>query len=516
MPSISTDDLFEQYGPAYRWLASITCMLGAMTMVLTQTTVNVAFPDIMGAFGIGRDQAQWLSSGFFAAMTAGMLISAWLISVFGERAVYVVSLILFLLGSAASGVAPNVDMLMSGRFLQGIAAGIIQPLAMSVMFRVFPPERRGAAMGLFSMGIVFAPAMGPTLGGVVIDFFNWRYIFFLTVPSIIMAIFMGLFFMPSRALPKKIPPFDLAGFLLICFSLFCLLFALGSGNRIGWASNQIVGTFTAAGIGFITFILWEISTEKPLMDLNLFRNPRFTSTAFLAFFVGGVFLSSTFLIPLFVQSIQGYTPLRAGLLLMPGGLLLLLLFPIAGRISDSLPAHVILISGLLAFIMAFVQLSTVDVNTPFWTFVYFTLFIRFGLAFTMPVINATALKALSSEQVNQGSGIISFVRMLGAAIWLNCVIAYLDFRVPSHSDALTATQTAANATTRQMLAAVEKLLAEAGAAENVQAPGALHFLSQVLYEQASTMGFQDAFLALSFLAAAGIAPAWYLSRAKAR
>ncbi|MDC0987773.1 MFS transporter, partial [Alphaproteobacteria bacterium] len=157
MSSVSIDDLFERYGPAYRWLAFVTCMLGAMTMVLTQTTVNVAFPAIMGAFGIGRDQAQWLSSGFFAAMTAGMLVSAWLISVFGERTVYVVCLALFLGGSAASGIAPNTETLMAGRFLQGVTAGIIQPMAMALTFKVFPPDRRGTAMGLFSMGIVFAP-----------------------------------------------------------------------------------------------------------------------------------------------------------------------------------------------------------------------------------------------------------------------------------------------------------------------------------------------------------------------
>ena len=512
MSAITIEDLFERYGPAYRWFAFVTCMLGAMTMVLTQTTVNVAFPDIMGAFGIGRDQAQWLSSGFFAAMTAGMLISAWLTSIFGERAVYIVCLAIFLVGSAASGVAPNTETLMLGRLSQGVAAGIIQPLAMALTFKVFPPERRGTAMGLFGMGIVFAPAMGPTLGGVVIDLFNWRYIFFLTVPTIVLAMLLGAFFMPTRKRPKRLPPFDLAGFSLICFSLFCLLFALGSGNRMGWVSDEIVLLFTAAAIGVAAFIIWELYTPQPLMNLTLFRNLRFTSAAILAFCVGGVFLTSTFLIPLFVQSIQGYTPLRAGLLLMPGGLSLLILFPLAGRISDSLPAHVILIGGLIFFILAFAQLSTVDVNTPFWTFVYFTLFIRIGLGFTMPVVNGTALKALDSDQVNQGSGMINFLRMLGAAIWLNLIIAHLDARVPFHSGALTASQTAANQTSQEMLFAVKSLLSEAGLAETVQTSGALHYLGQVIFAQASTLGFQDAFLSLAVLAAVGLAPAWFLSR----
>ena len=201
---------------------------------------------------------------------------------------------------------------------------------------------------------------------------------------------------------------------------------------------------------------------------------------------------------------------------MPGGLFLLILFPISGRISDSLPAHVILIGGLIAFILAFIQLSAADVNTPFWTFVYFTLYIRVGLGFTMPVINATALKALESDQINQGSGMINFIRMLGAAIWLNLIVALLDIRVPFHSGALTASQTAANDTSQEMLSVVKGVLSEAGVAEPIQAPGALHYLGQVVYAQASTLGFQDAFLSLAVLATVALVPAWYLSRTEKR
>ncbi|MBT5664259.1 MAG: MFS transporter, partial [Rhodospirillaceae bacterium] len=145
-------------------------------------------------------------------------------------------------------------------------------------------------------------------------------------------------------------------------------------------------------------------------------------------------------------------------------------------------------------------------------FVYFTLFIRIGLGFTMPVVNGTALKALAPDEVNQGSGLINFLRMLGAAIWLNLIIAHLDSRVPFHSGALTASQTAANQTSQEMLYAVKSLLSEAGLAESVQTSGAIHYLGQVIFAQASTLGFQDAFLSLAVLAAVGLAPAWFLSR----
>lgn len=516
MAAETIEDLFERYGPAYKWFASVTCMLGAMTMVLSQTTVNVAFPDIMGAFGIGRDEAQWLSSGFFAAMTAGMLLQAWLVSIFGERATYIACLFGFLVGVAMSGLAPNAETLSAGRLLQGLTAGIIQPLAMAICFKVFPPERRGSAMGFFAMGIVFAPAMGPTLGGVAIEWFNWRYAFFLTVPSTVLALAMGLVFLPSRSLPKKIPQFDVTGFVLMCVALFALLHALSSGTRDGWGSDKVVTLFVCGTAAALGFIAWETHIRDPLLNVRLFLNVRFSSASIISFFAGGVFLTSTFLIPVFVQQIQGYTPLRAGLLLMPGGLSLLILFPIAGRVSDTVSAQTLLSLGLGAFAAGFFLLAGTDVNTPFWTFVAFTLFIRFGIAFTTPVVNSAALKSLPLDQVNQGSGAVSFVRMLGAAFSLNIVVAFLETRVPFHSDALTATQTAASPTSQAYLDTVRHLLSEAGVANALEQPGALHYLGQVIYAQANTAGFQDAFLALSIASVCGLIPVYILSRTPTR
>lgn len=512
----SIDDLFARYGPAYRWLASATCMIGAMTMVLSQTTVNVAFPDIMGAFGIGRNEAQWLSSGFFAAMTAGMLLQAWLVSIFGERTTYFTSLCGFLIGVVMSGLAPNAEILTAGRLLQGLTAGIIQPLAMAIVFKVFPPERRGSAMGFFAMGVVFAPAMGPTLGGFAVEWFNWRYAFFLTVPSTILALAMGLVFLPSRKKPAHVPHFDFTGFALMCAALFTLLLALSSGPRDGWGSDKVVLLFLFGTTAAFGFIAWESCIREPLLNVKLFLNLRFTSASIISFFAGGVFLTSTFLIPVFVQQVQGYTPLRAGLLLMPGGLSLLILFPIAGRVSDSISAQFLLCLGLGAFAIGFFLLSGTDVNTPFWTFVAFTLFIRFGIAFTTPVTNAAALKSLPSDQVNQGSGAVNFVRMLGAAFSLNIVVAFLETRVPFHSDALTATQTAASPTSQAYLGAVRRVLSESGVADALEHSGALHYLGEVVYAQANTAGFQDAFLALSIASVCGLIPVYILSRTAAR
>ena len=173
----SAQVLNERYGPNYRWFVTVTGMIGVVAMVLAMTTVNVAVPDVMGAFGIGQDKAQWMSSAYMATMTAGMLINAWLTGIFGERRVFVTALCTFSLGAVLGGTAPTEDSLILARILQGFSAGVAQPLVMATIFTVFPPERRGSAMGVFGLGVVFAPAIGPLARLVDTGADAWRRVF---------------------------------------------------------------------------------------------------------------------------------------------------------------------------------------------------------------------------------------------------------------------------------------------------------------------------------------------------
>ena len=442
-----------------------------MTVILASSTVNVAFPDIMGAFGIGRDQAQLLSTGYFGAMTGGMLLSAWVIQNFGQRAAFIGALLLFLFGSAMSGLATNTTLLSSGRVFQGTAAGIVQPLAMAVTFSVWPARSKGMSMGLFSMGMVLAPIMGPTLGGLALEYFNWHYVFLLQILTAGIALVMGILFMPSKELPKKLPKFDFIGLLLMWAALASLLLSFSFGQRLGWVSDIIIIGFISGIVSSVAFVLRQIYGPHPLVNMKLFLVPRFSAAAVISFFAGCAFLSSTFMIPLFVQEIQHYTPLRAGLLMIPGGLSLLILFPLSGRLTDMFPTSYLIYFGLFAFGMAFVFMSQADVNTPFWTFVSFTILIRIGTAFIRPVMNTEALRALPQDLVNQGSGVVNFIRMLGAAIGTNVLVVFLELRIPFHLDAFTATQVAASRASGELLDQIMRLLSEAGVAEAIPESG---------------------------------------------
>src|SRR3954471_23792370 len=376
--------LSERYGPNYRWFVTITGMVGVVSMVLAMTTVNVAVPDVMGAFGIGQDKAQWMSSAYAAAMTAGMLMNAWITGVLGERRTFVGALFFFSIGALLGGSAPTEDALIIFRTVQGFSAGVAQPLVMAIIFSVFPPERRGMAMGVFGLGVVFAPAIGPTLGGLMIEYFSWRYVFYISLPFCALAAVLGLLFMPTRPLPKVIPPFDWLGFFLLCAALLGLMTGIADGQREGWASNAIVLRLCVGVVAALAFIFWELYTPRAMLDIRIFANLEFSANALIAFIFGAGMMGSTYVMPVFVQTIIGFTPLLAGLMMMPAGLMLAFIFPVAGSLSAPMPASVMIIIGLLLFAAGFAWMTVADVDTTFWTLVAMIMVSRLGLGLINP------------------------------------------------------------------------------------------------------------------------------------
>ncbi|HSH99415.1 MAG TPA: DHA2 family efflux MFS transporter permease subunit [Reyranella sp.] len=509
--------LAERYGPNYRWFVTLTGMVGVVAMVLAMTTVNVAVPDVMGAFGIGQDKAQWMSSAYMATMTAGMLINAWITGVLGERRTFVGSLFFFSIGALLGGSAPTEDALILSRLLQGFSAGVAQPLVMAIIFSVFPAERRGMAMGVFGLGVVFAPAIGPTLGGLMIEYFSWRYVFYISLPFCALAAVMGLLFMPTRPMPKQIPPFDWLGFALLCTALLGLMTGIADGQREGWASDAIVFRLAAGAAATIAFVFWELHTPRAMIDIRIFANLEFVAAALIAFIFGAGMMGSTYVIPVFVQTIIGFTPLQAGMMMMPAGLMLAFIFPLAGRMADAIPAGTMIIVGLLLFATGFVWMCVADVDTTFATLVAMVMVSRLGLGFINPSLNASSLKAVPADKVRQAAGIANFMRQLGGAFGINLIVAFFQVRTHFHAEALTATQDWANPTTQRLVVLVEHLLQRAGGLPlQQQKAGAYEYLGQMLHVKAEMMAFSDTFIVVGVVALLALIPAAMLSRTQQR
>lgn len=512
----TVEALFERFGPNYRWFVTLAGLLGATSAVMTATLVNVAVPNVMGAFGIGQDQAQWMATAFLATMTASQLLNAWMIAALGPRGAYVTLLCLFGVGSLVSAGAPTIEILIVGRIVQGFAAGVIQPLVMTTVFQVFPPDRRGTAMGVFGTGIVLAPGLGPALGGLAIDAFSWRTMFLLPLPLVVLAIVGGLIFMPSPPREQRLPRFDWAGYGLLCFGLYCAMTAMAHGPRYGWASDHVTTLGAAAIFAGGTFVWLQLRSTNPILSVDLFRNPVFSSAVVVAFVFGAGNFGSSYVIPVFVQQVQGYTPTRAGMVLAPAAIVLAVMLPFTGRLADKLPGYTMVMMGLAAFALGTAMMITSDVNTGFWTFAIYACISRGGLAFILPSLSSSALKALASSQLAKGSGNMNFIRQLGGASGTNLIVVWLQTQTIVYSDALTATQTIANRTSTVLLDSVQSMLAPSGVDDAASQGLALDFLGRVVHAQAQSFAFQDCFLALAAVFVFALLPAWVLGRAQRR
>jgi EmrB/QacA subfamily drug resistance transporter len=387
---------------------------------------------------------------------------------------------------------------------------------MATIFTVFPAERRGMAMGVFGLGVVFAPAIGPTLGGLMIEYFSWRYVFFISLPFCLIAAVMGLMFMPTRAIPRRIPPFDWLGFALLCAGLFGLMTGIADGQREGWASDVIVLRLLIGAVAGVAFVLWELHTPRALLDVRIFANLEFSAAALIAFIFGAGLMGSTYIMPVFVQTIIGFTPLLAGLMMMPSGIMLAFIFPLAGRLADAMPGSTMIIFGLLLFSAGFALMAAADIDTTFWTLVGMVMVSRLGLGFINPSLNSSSLKALPADKVRQGAGVANFMRQLGGAFGINLMVAFFEVRTRFHADALTATQDWGNRTTDRLLKLVEQLMQRSGLPYQQQKAGAYEYLSGILHAQAQMMAFSDTFIVVGVVALLALIPAAMLSRSQRR
>ena len=503
---------FAEFGPNYRMLAVFTAMAGTLATLLPATIVNVVIPEIIGAFGIGQDKAQWLATGFMASSTITMLANSWMVHSFGVRFTFLPSLCVFMLGSIAGMFAPNEDVLIAIRVFQGAAAGVMTPLTMLIMFQVFPPEQRGRAMGIFAMGTVMAPALGPSIGGMVIDALGWRYIFFLELPLLFAAIAMGSIFLTGREATGPREKFDWTGLFLVSIFVSSLLVGLSEGQQEGWHENHVLALLISTGVSFAAFISWELLAPQPLIQLRVFLQPSFAPAAMILFIFGNGLFGSTYLAPLFMQTVQGSTALSAGLMLMAPGLIMIFVFPVAGAMSDRFGATIPMVIGLLIFSLSCYLMTGLDLDAPFLTITIWIMIGRVGLGMVMPAMTAAAMGGMPLHLMSQASGINNFTRQLGGAFGVNFASIMLSQRTNFFSEAMIATQTAANTATLELLDKFSGLFDMAGLTELTSQDVAMYYLGRMIYSQAYMLAFRDCFSLLTVVFLVAVIPALFIRR----
>ena len=510
MQSTAIEEMFARFGPRYRFYVTLTAMLGTMATALTATMTNVAIPVIMGTFGVGQDKVHWVSTGFIAAMTVSMLLNDWCVRAFGMKATYIGAMSVFIFGGIMGGLSNTIDLVILSRVLQGLGAGVVQPLTMVLVLQVFPVEWRGRAMALMSVGIMVAPAVGPAFGGVLLDAFNWQYVFFMSAVVPAVGIFLATIFMPGGKKGRHFPVFDWTGLVLVTLCIACSLTGLSSGQREGWGSPFISVLFSVGLISGVAFIIWELTTTTPILQVRVFANRKFTASIIVGLVLSLGFYGSSYLVPLFVQTIQGYSPTRSGLLMIPGGILMILVLPIAGRLADKVPGYQMALFGLVVYACSSLLMMQASTDTSFWVFASWLMFGRIGQAAMMPTLMVTAVSTLKPEILSQGAGALNFMRNLGGAVGINVIAVLLDQRTAFFSEAFAGLQTPDNSTTQQFMMQFGHILTQLGWPFEMARSGVLYLVGQSVYMQASMMAFKDLFLFVAMAFFVAVIPALFL------
>lgn len=434
--------LQARYGERYRWLLLLSVMVGTMASIMSSTIVNVAIPDMSQHFSLGQERAQWVSSGFMIATTVSMLTTPWLLARYGYRGTYVGAMVLLLAGGVAGGLANQYGIVLAARVAEGLAAGVVQPIPAIVILRAFEPHEQGRASGIFGMGVVLAPAIGPSIGGVLIDLFNWRAIFFMVVPFCLLAFWLAWKFVPTTApggvAASREGELDWRGLLLATAGTLCLL--NGLVELRGGVPTQAAALLGGALISLFAFIGWQrrlaAQAGAPLMNLQLFGHRQFAMGSVVAFIYGTALFGSTYLLPVYMQLGLRLSASHVGTILLPAGIVLALTIAGVGRLADRQPTWALVSIGLALLAASFALMPLLGLGSSLWWLTAFAIIGRVGLGFILPSLNLGAMRPLPKPLITQGASAISFLRMLGGAAGVSLCAIVLEWRLAAHGDSL--------------------------------------------------------------------------------
>ena len=439
----SLQALRARYGERHRWLMLWSVMLGTMASVMSSTIMNVAIPDMSQHFLLGQSEAQWVSSGFMVAMTVSMLTTPWLLARHGYQRVYNLCMWTLLLGGLGGGLANDYGLVLLARVAEGLAAGVVQPIPAIIILRAFAPGEQGRASGLFGTGVVLAPAIGPSIGGVLVDLLGWRSIFFMVVPLAAVGLWLSRRYVPTTAPGGAAANADSAGLdwlglALASASTLLLLNGLVQLREAGGAGALVL--LALAALGALTFVLWQRRLLHPgrpagrtaLMNLQVFAHRNFAMGSLVAFSYGTALFGSTYLYPVFMQMGLGLSPSYIGAALLPSGILLAVTINVVGRLADRQPASRLVMLGLGLLSLSFGLNFTVHPAQGLaWLWVW-VMVGRIGLGFILPSLNLGAMRGVPHALIAQGSSIINFVRMIGGATGVSLCAIVLEWRLSAH------------------------------------------------------------------------------------
>ena len=427
---------FDTTSPSYKWWLLANVMIGTFMAVLDATIVNVGLPKIMASFGVGLDKIEWVLTAYMLALAVMLPTSGWLADRFGYKRVYFLGLFLFTLGSFLCGISPNENVLILSRVIQGLGAGCLMPVGMAIITREFPAEKRGVALGFWSIASAASVSFGPLIGGYLVDRFSWPLIFDVNVP-IGIAGMLATAIIQKEYRNKQVGPFDPIGFISVTIFLPFLLYALTEGNAstnsAGWSSPVVLVCFAVSAVAFVVFISSELIVDHPLIDLRLLKNYNFAISNVVTFIFGIGMFGSTFLLPLYLQNSLGYTALQAGSVFLPVGIIQGFVAPMAGLSSNRINPKILIFGGAVLLAFTFYLNSEMSYLTEHG-FIMTTLYLRgVAMGVMFAPLTAAAVVDIPRHKMGQASGLLNVIRQVGGSFGVAVLTTILTTRITYHS-----------------------------------------------------------------------------------
>ena len=421
------------------WVVAPVVAVAAFMEILDISVANVALPHIAGDLSASQDESTWTLTSYLVTNAAVMPISGWLAGKFGRKKFFLTCIAGFSLASLLCGLAPTLPVLVMLRALQGAAGGGLQPTGQAILTDSFPAEKRGIATAIYGVAAVTAPAIGPTLGGWITDNYEWRWVFLINVPVGVVLLFLLGFLIrtPNEGRSGAEGKVDWRGFAFIAIALGCLQIVLDRGQQDDWfASGMITCLAVASGVGFVLFLWWEWPQRNPMVDLKLFKYRDFTIGFILMAFFGFMILGTTYLLPAYTQSLMGYRATEAGEVIAPGGLLLMVMFPLMGKLVGKVDLRIIIATGVVCSAGALWWMTNLYLAASFTALAAGRLMQSFGLAFLFLPINALGFRDIPPDRTNYASALVNLARNFGGSIGISFASTLVTRREQFHQSRL--------------------------------------------------------------------------------
>ncbi len=487
------------------WFIAGTVMLATFMEVLDTSVANVALPHIAGNLSASVDESTWVLTAYLVANAIVLPLSGWFSTLFGRKRFYMACVAVFTISSLLCGIAPSLPLLILFRVLQGLGGGALQPISQAILVESFPREKQGVATAFYGMGVVVAPVIGPTLGGWMTDNFSWRWIFLINIPFGILSILLttALISDPASLVRKTFKTglkLDYIGLGLLATGLAALEILLDEGQRSDWFSSPMIAA--AAVIAFVTLVsvvVWELRQPDPVVDFRILKNRNFAVAAVAMYAVGFTLYASTALLPIFLQTILGYTALLSGLVLSPGGVAMMIGFAMVGRLLGRLQARTLIVFGLIVSSLGVYQMSGFNLNVDFRTAMWARTLQAFGMAFLFVPVNVAAFSAVPREKLGYATGLMNLFRNVGGSGGIAMVTTMLARRQQFHQQSLVSHVTPLDPGYGEMLQNTAAGLVAKGSSAVDAAGQAQGVVYGMLQRNAAMMAVNDTFLVLAIV-----------------